>query len=510
MALLNTAYVLAGWGKHVLMVDMDLEAPGVSGFLHRHKELAPTEVERPLDILTLLGEVIAAAKAGTPAKQIARDLPPLANYIRSVSPEKLAPLAPKLGSLGRLDIVAADMDRDWCRRLAELGLQGIAQDRLIEISSALHGYFKAHRFPHRPHGLEDFEAMEDTPYDYILIDSRTGITEVGGLCVGPLADRLIVLSSLNDQNIEGTLTFLKEAGIKPQRRNKKSKAWDDADMPADSEIPSLGPKPTLVVASPVPNGEIQFKRQRLQELERRLGAKPMRLSYHPQMALMEGVFVRDYEDEYLAGEYLELANALTMQVGDHPDQLSAKSFAFQMGDKTPMEAVNLALRLASHRSDTGPPILRSLAGTFNATNDTEFRAVRRLHALMAGVPRFRDAALYNWGNALSDQATTKQGAEADRLFAEAGAKYEAALKIKPDKHEAFNNWGNALFDQAKTKQGGEADRLFAEAGAKYEAALKIKPDKHEAFNNWGNALFDQAKTKQGGEADRLFAEAGAK
>jgi Tfp pilus assembly protein PilF len=93
------------------------------------------------------------------------------------------------------------------------------------------------------------------------------------------------------------------------------------------------------------------------------------------------------------------------------------------------------------------------------------------------------------------------------LFAEARAKYEAALKIKRDLHEVLNNWGSALSNQAKTKQGAEAERLFAEAGTKYEAALKIKPDLHEALNNWGAALSDQAKTKQGAEADRLWQRA---
>ena len=35
LAVMNVAYTLAGWGRHVLMVDMDLEAPGISGFLQR-------------------------------------------------------------------------------------------------------------------------------------------------------------------------------------------------------------------------------------------------------------------------------------------------------------------------------------------------------------------------------------------------------------------------------------------------------------------------------------------
>ena len=77
-------------------------------------------------------------------------------------------------------------------------------------------------------------------------------------------------------------------------------------------------------------------------------------------------------------------------------------------------------------------------------------------------------------------------------------------------HEALNNWGNVLSDQAKTKQGDEADALFALAGEKYAAALAIKPDKHEALSNWGAALLTQANTKQGDEANALFALAGEK
>ncbi|MBI3923321.1 MAG: hypothetical protein HY318_18010, partial [Armatimonadetes bacterium] len=98
------------------------------------------------------------------------------------------------------------------------------------------------------------------------------------------------------------------------------------------------------------------------------------------------------------------------------------------------------------------------------------------------------------GNALSDQAETKQGAEADRLFVEACQMYAAAVKIKPDYHDAVNNWGFALSSQAETKEGAEADRLFGEAYQKYGKALEIKPDNHKALYNWGTALSDQAKT----------------
>ena len=75
---------------------------------------------------------------------------------------------------------------------------------------------------------------------------------------------------------------------------------------------------------------------------------------------------------------------------------------------------------------------------------------------------------------------------------------------------AYLMQGNALSAQAKTKSGEEADRLFALAGEKSQAALQIKPDMHEALNNWGTALSAQARTKSGEEADRLFALAGEK
>jgi len=132
--------------------------------------------------------------------------------------------------------------------------------------------------------------------------------------------------------------------------------------------------------------------------------------------------------------------------------------------------------------------------------------------IAASVPGEETKELDAWahimeGNALLDQARTKRGPEADRLFAAAGEKYQATLAIKPDMHQALNNWGLALSGQAETKRGAEADELFAAAIEKYQAALAIKPDMHQALDNWGAALYKQAETKNGTEADELFAAA---
>ena len=40
--------------------------------------------------------------------------------------------------------------------------------------------------------------------DFVIIDSRTGITEIAGSCTQQLADEVVMLSSLSYESIEGT------------------------------------------------------------------------------------------------------------------------------------------------------------------------------------------------------------------------------------------------------------------------------------------------------------------
>jgi cytochrome c-type biogenesis protein CcmH/NrfG len=122
----------------------------------------------------------------------------------------------------------------------------------------------------------------------------------------------------------------------------------------------------------------------------------------------------------------------------------------------------------------------------------------------------KDAALYNWGRALSLQASRTTGEEANRLLALAAEKYAAALEIKPNKFEALFNWAALLAYQAHTKTGDEADALWSLAREKYSAALDIKPESADVLYDWGGALMTQASTKSGHEANRLWAEASEK
>ncbi|AAN53142.2 hypothetical protein HRJ35_02880 [Shewanella oneidensis MR-1] len=128
------------------------------------------------------------------------------------------------------------------------------------------------------------------------------------------------------------------------------------------------------------------------------------------------------------------------------------------------------------------------------------QSFEKYQAALAIKPDMHEA-LNNWGNALSDLAQLKQE---PALFEQSLEKYQAALAIKPDMHDALFNWGNVLSDLAQLKQ---EPALFEQSIEKYEAALAIKPDDHEAISNWGGALLDLAKLQQKTE---LFEESKSK
>jgi Tfp pilus assembly protein PilF len=104
-------------------------------------------------------------------------------------------------------------------------------------------------------------------------------------------------------------------------------------------------------------------------------------------------------------------------------------------------------------------------------------------------------ALNNWGVALSERARrARDAAAAEDLLKEAEGKYEAALRIKPDYHETVNNWGVALSERGRrARDAAAAEELLKQAEGKYDAALRLKPDDHEKLNNWGSALHERGR-----------------
>src|SRR5262249_19714233 len=52
--------------------------------------------------------------------------------------------------------------------------------------------------------VDFFRKQMETAANIILLDSRTGVTEAGGVCTHHLPDLVLLFSAANDQNVDGT------------------------------------------------------------------------------------------------------------------------------------------------------------------------------------------------------------------------------------------------------------------------------------------------------------------
>lgn len=194
----NMARYLASFGKKVLAVDFDLEAPGL------HYKFGVDRPERGL--IDYLHRLFLAS-------EIPASLKP---YVVTIEAENAVG-----GSIHLLPAGAAPSPAYW-RQLAKLDW---------------HELFYAEDAPGVPLFLELQEqiAREYEP-DFLLIDSRTGITEVGGATTTVLADRVVCLLLNNRENLDGAREVLRSLRRAPRLPGQAPlEIW-----PVLSRIPEVG------------------------------------------------------------------------------------------------------------------------------------------------------------------------------------------------------------------------------------------------------------------------------
>ncbi|MDX1979422.1 MAG: hypothetical protein SFV51_04075 [Bryobacteraceae bacterium] len=176
MALASVARLLAReahlTGERVLAVDWDLEAPGLHHYLLPAQNLQP---DRPgvIEYFTL------ALKRSENRK--------LPSYHPYLTP------TPEPG----LDLIKAGrFDGNYSSRVTTFRWQGL--------------------FDRWPRCFAEFQAALARDYRYVLIDSRTGAADTAGICTVLLPDKLVVMFTPNDQNLEGLKEII--PGVIRQRR----------------------------------------------------------------------------------------------------------------------------------------------------------------------------------------------------------------------------------------------------------------------------------------------------
>jgi tetratricopeptide (TPR) repeat protein len=181
MALANVAWILASNGRRVLAVDWDLESPGL------HKYFHPFLADKHL-----------------------RDSRGVIDMVREYSASMLHPPTESDDDdwLGlQADVLRYAVSLDW--HFPDKGyLDFLPAGRQDAGYTKAVGTFDWSAFFERLSGNAFLEALGDNMrghYDYVLIDSRTGVSDSAGICTVRLPDTVVDCFSLNAQSIDGAL-----------------------------------------------------------------------------------------------------------------------------------------------------------------------------------------------------------------------------------------------------------------------------------------------------------------
>lgn len=176
MALANVAWLLATNGHRVLAIDWDLESPGLHRYFHPFlKDKNLTNSEGILDLVRKYADTALRSEVG-PGEL--RSLAQIQEYAASLDWEfphggQLDFVPPGRHDLGYTAAVSTfDWDSFWRRLDGGKLLDALREDM-------------ARR------------------YDFVLIDSRTGTSDTGGICTVQLPDTVVNCFTLNTQSING-------------------------------------------------------------------------------------------------------------------------------------------------------------------------------------------------------------------------------------------------------------------------------------------------------------------
>ncbi len=188
----NTALFLAMSGRKVVVLDLDLEAPGL------HQKLGNRDV-------------LTRAKSGSLRGAVDELLSALENEPRISSLRQTA-LTVDLhsGTRGSLLLIPAGSAPSYAYWTA-----------LERLQNTLRANRRTGGLPEAVLDLQARIAEEFAP-EFLLVDSRTGITELGGLATSILADRVVCLTTTAPESIEGTQVVAEAFRAAPRLSSQSS------------------------------------------------------------------------------------------------------------------------------------------------------------------------------------------------------------------------------------------------------------------------------------------------
>lgn len=182
MLLANVAWLLASSGRRVLVIDWDLEAPGLHRYFRPFLGNDP-ELRQQEGVIQWVTDYWDACldESQADVETVVRDYADPRHYVRKLDTGSfIVGGGIDLLCAGRQDhhYAQAVADFDWTRLYQKLrGAEFIDAAKRILVGKG--------------------------GYDYVFIDARTGVSDTSGFCTVGLADTLVVCFSYNNQSVIG-------------------------------------------------------------------------------------------------------------------------------------------------------------------------------------------------------------------------------------------------------------------------------------------------------------------
>lgn len=182
MALANVAVLSARSGFRTLMIDWDLEAPGLHKYFANHIDKSTLDSSLGLiDLFFSLQQKVDAAPADIDSNETQELLSD--EYVSQfIIPTQISNL-----SLFKAGL----FDKGYQEKINTLNWE-----RIFKKSEGLFFHFLQ---------------LLSRKYDFIFIDSRTGYTDASGICTMILPEKLVLVFTPNSQSLDGVIELSKKA-----------------------------------------------------------------------------------------------------------------------------------------------------------------------------------------------------------------------------------------------------------------------------------------------------------
>ena len=186
MALANIACLLAQDGKKVLMIDWDLEAPGLIDYFKEYIKNTEEDFSQNVGLIEFMQKAVDTLPPMPLDEENEEEIDAFFEQIN----DYILPI--EINANENLFLMkAGKMDETYSERIAALDWSAF--------------------FEKIPVFFTRFAFFLRKKYDFVLIDSRTGHTDTGGICTMLMPEKLVLAFTPNDQSLNGVLKLAKRA-----------------------------------------------------------------------------------------------------------------------------------------------------------------------------------------------------------------------------------------------------------------------------------------------------------